>query len=361
VVTVNGTLPANTGTLTVCTGQSTMLANANTGGTWSTSNASTATVNSLTGLVSGINGGIVSISYRIGSTCFSVSQVTVNSNVALIGGTQTACIGTTTTLTYPLSGGTWSSATPAVATIDLNSGVVTGVGIGTSEITYTVAAGCFKTTIVTVTALPADITGTALLCQAATTALSNGSGTWSSSNTGIATVNFLGTVTGVSAGNANITFRASGTGCYVTREVTVNPLPVVVSASVCPAQTATLTATPSGGTWSISNPSVATINATTGELTGVIVFNSGVSIAIVTNTLATGCSKTAVVSVNPVPSVISGGITNICTGSTTTLSSSTTGAIWSSTNTGVATISPVGLVTGIGSGTSTISYTNSFG
>lgn len=361
VVTVNGPLSDNTGTLSVCTGQTTTLFNSTPGGTWSSSNNARAIVNLTTGVVSGINGGTVNISYRIGTTCFSVSQVTVNSNVAEIGGTKTACVGTTTTLTYPVSGGTWSSATPMIATVDVNTGLVTGVGIGTTEITYTIASGCLRTVIVTVTTLPAAITGTAILCQSSTSTLSSGSGTWSSSNTGIATVNSSGIVSGISAGNANITFYASGTGCYVTREVTINPTPVIATAAVCPTQTATLTATPSGGTWSISNPSVATVNTITGEMTGVIINTTSISHGYVTNTLPTGCSKTVIVTVNPIPSAITGGVRNICTGATTTLFSATAGGVWSSTNGGVASVSPVGLVTGLGSGTSTISYTNSFG
>jgi hypothetical protein len=53
-------------------------------------------------------------------------------------------------------------------------------------------------------------------------AVPNG-GTWSSSNTGIATVGTgTGLVTGVSAGTATISYRVTTTGCFTTRTLTVN-------------------------------------------------------------------------------------------------------------------------------------------
>eukprot|EP01036_Dinobryon_divergens_P031064 gene31064-biopygen24885 len=176
-VTVNA-LPASiTGTGVTCAGGGTT-ALTNVSGTWTSSNTGIATVNYL-GTVTGVTAGTFTATPSGGTwTSANPSVFSVDGS----SGAMTALIANYTSNSL-VSGGTWSSATPAVATIDLNSGVVTGVGIGTSEITYTVAA--------------------------ATTSLSNGSGTWSSSNTGIATVNFLGTVTGVSAGNANITFRAT--------------------------------------------------------------------------------------------------------------------------------------------------------
>ncbi len=51
-----------------------------------------------------------------------------------------------------------------------------------------------------------------------------------------------------------------------------------------------------------------------------------------------------------------GGTTTVTTGSATQLSNSTAGGVWSSSNTGVATISASGLVTGVSAGNTTISY-----
>ncbi len=48
-----------------------------------------------------------------------------------------------------------------------------------------------------------------------------GGGTWSSSNSGEATVDASGNVTGVSSGTPIITYTLPGTGCYITTPVTV--------------------------------------------------------------------------------------------------------------------------------------------
>ncbi len=73
-----------------------------------------------------------------------------------ITGTLTVCQGSTTQLTgsgTPKAPVAWTSASPAVATVD-NTGLVTGVSAGTSVITYTNSNNCSVTATVTVNALP---------------------------------------------------------------------------------------------------------------------------------------------------------------------------------------------------------------
>ncbi len=72
----------------------------------------------------------------------SSSNFTVNPlpTLAAITGSASVCIGSTTTLSNSTAGGTWSSASPARATINA-SGVVSGVSSGTSLITYTYTNG----------------------------------------------------------------------------------------------------------------------------------------------------------------------------------------------------------------------------
>ncbi len=52
-------------------------------------------------------------------------------------------------------------------------------------------------------------------------------GTWSSSNSAVATVTNGGVVTGVSGGTVTLTFTETSTGCQYTRTMTVNPRPVL--------------------------------------------------------------------------------------------------------------------------------------
>lgn len=89
------------------------------------------------------------------TTVNSQVTVTVNPLPADITGTMNVCAGSSVTLSSATSGGTWSSGTLSIATINAGSGVVTGVLAGTSVITYTLGTGCFVTKPVTVNALPA--------------------------------------------------------------------------------------------------------------------------------------------------------------------------------------------------------------
>jgi hypothetical protein len=72
-----------------------------------------------------------------------------------------------------------------VATIDPLLGIVTGVSTGAATISYILGTGCAAAITITINAAPAPISGTAALCKAGTTALSDAStgGVWSSSST----------------------------------------------------------------------------------------------------------------------------------------------------------------------------------
>jgi uncharacterized repeat protein (TIGR03803 family) len=79
--------------------------------------------------------------------------------------------------------------------------------------------------------------------------------------------------------------------------------------------------------------------------------------AIVTNGTCTATTPTVIMTVNPLPvvSAITGN-TSVCAGQMTTLTDATAGGVWSSDNTSVASIDASGIVTGVASGTATISY-----
>ncbi len=358
-LTVSGVVADNTGNASVCTGQTTTLSNAISGGTWSSSNNTVASVNFFTGVVSGVTAGTVNITYRLSSTCFAVTVVTVNSSSPNILGTASACVGSTTTLTYATTGGTWSSSNAAIATIDA-AGVVTGIATGVATISYFITPTCFKTRSVTIYAPPTATTGMSEVCVASSITLSNSGGTWSSSNTSLATVNSSGVVTGVNSGVVNINYRNSTSGCMVSKEVTVNTLPaVIVSSPLCPGGSITLSTTPTGGTWNSANPSVATINLSTGEVLAVATPSSA-SLATITYTSPSGCRRTHLVTVNPLPSAIFGNL-RVCVGGTSVLNSGTTVGVWSSSNPTVASISTTRVVTGNSSGIAVISYTNLLG
>jgi uncharacterized protein YjdB len=144
-----------------------------------------------------------------------------------------------------------------------------------------------------------------------------------------------------------------GTGCQVTRTITINvtPAPISGSTSLCIGNAATLSDATSGGSWASSNPAIVSVVSGTGFINGLAGGVSNISYS-----LSTGCYAMATVTVNALPGPISG-LSNVCIGQNTTLTDAGFG-IWSCSNTSIATIgSSSGIITGIASGTVTVTYT----
>lgn len=223
-------------------------------------------------------------------------NVTINPTPT-IGGILSVCVGGTTNLTGTPPGGTWSGGSPTTATIS-SAGVVTGINVGTTMVTYRSPAGCTQTAVITVytTAPP---TGSVPICQGYTLTLTGptSGGTWSSQDPTIATVGpTTGIVTGVSGGNTNITYDLGG-GCVTWKQVTINPTPAPITGTpeVCQYFATTLSDASAGGTWASSNTAVATINSS-----GVVNGLTGGTTTI-TYRLPTTCYITQVFTVHPKP------------------------------------------------------------
>src|SRR5205085_2488864 len=161
----------------------------------------------------------------------------------------------------------------AIASIGSSTGILSGVSGGAASITYTLpGTGCTTTTLTIVNSVPGAISGSTSVCAGSSLVISDptGGGTWSSSNTGVATVgSSTGVINGVAAGTATITFKLVSTGCMATRVETVNPLPSSISGAllVCLGSSSALTDASAGGTWSSSNTVIASIGSGTGVLT----------------------------------------------------------------------------------------------
>ncbi len=350
--------PANTGTTTVCVGQPVslpLLSNALVGGTWTSSNIAKAIISPTTGLIKGLATGTVTMTYSTGSGCFTTTVVTVTPAVSAITGVTQICPGTTTNLFNATPGGTWTSANTALATVNSATGVVSGLTSGTAMVTYNVNPGCYKTTNITMSTLITPIGGIDLLCQGSTTSLSSTptGGTWSSSNITVASVNSgNGLVGGINSGVATITYKLSS-GCFVTRQVTVNGPAATFTGvtNICPGTSNTISTSSSGGAWASSSPAIATINSTSGTVTGI----SG-GVATISYIISPTCYSTVKQTVNPSPAPI-GGPASVCAGAAVVMTSGPGGGSWSSSNTAMATVSATGSVTGLTLGTPTITYT----
>lgn len=282
-----------------------------------------------------------------------VMSVASYGTVGPITGGLAVCEGSQITLSDATSGGTWTTAAPGVATVDLLTGLVTGQSAGTARITYQLTPIDFTTAVVTVNPLPSPIGGILQTCTGMTTTLNSSpaGGTWTSGLPALASINAAtGVASGILPGNTNITYTLP-TGCKVTATLTVNETPFVFGSSiVCLGSPAVLNSTATGGLWTSSNPSKATVDPATGIVTGV-----ALGTAVITMSLPTGCYGTKTMTVNPATTPITGA-TDICNGSTTLLADPTTGGTWSSSNTSVAIISTGGSVVALSPGTTTITY-----
>ncbi len=303
--------------------------------------------------------------------------------VPAITGTTNVCVGSTTTLANTTSGGTWSSASTAVATINATTGVVSGVSAGTSLISYTVTAGGCTTTVtttVTVYAMPIvnAITGTLTVCPTANTQLADGTGggVWSSASTGIATVNSSsGLVTGVAPGTSIISYAVTINGCTTTvnSTVTVNQLNSVVLSSatnsdaqtVCvntPISTITYTTTgatgasfsglPTGitGNWSANTISITGTPSVSGSFPYTITLTGGCGTITTTGTI----DVTPINSIN-LSSAVGTDAQTVCINSAIAAITYTTTGATGATFSGL----PTGVTGGFSANTVTISGTSS--
>ncbi|MFM8494912.1 MAG: Ig-like domain-containing protein, partial [Planctomycetia bacterium] len=336
------------------------------------------------GIITTIGAGVVNITYTVTGTggCANASAtrsltITAPRTAGTLSGNQNLCVGSTDVFASTVTGGVWSSSNSAIATVNAATGLVTAVAPGTVSITYSVAAsgGCSgadatRSVVVSAAPISGTLSGNQTICVGSTSAFTSTivGGSWTSSNPAIASVNATtGLVTGVAAGTAIITYTVLGSGgctsATSTRTITVNagPNAGILSGiqSICADNTTTWTSTVSGGVWSSGNTAVATVNATSGVVTGV----SAGTATITYTVLGTGgcadatASRTITVTAAPIAGVLSGNQT-ICAGSSSPFSSSVGGGIWSSSNPAVATVNAsTGLVNGISGGTATITYT----
>ena len=322
---------------------------ATVGGTWSTADATISVGSS--GIVTGVSPGTGTITYTIPTGCSRTVTVSINPAPAPVTGTLSMCAGNSTTLSS--SPGSWSSGSAYIATVGVSSGVVTGIMAGTAMITLTAGVGCIATARVTVNPQPAGISGSSVVCAGLSIALSDATvgGAWSTTGTNISLTG-SGNVTGISAGSATITY-ALGSGCLVTHSVNVNPLPgpILGNMSVCTGGTTFLSDATAGGTsWASSTTSVATINPS-GSVTGVSLGTTKITYA-----LGTGCIATATVTVIALPSPVTGS-TPVCPGFSFALTDASGPAAWSSNNPAIAIVNAsTGIVTGISTGTTVITY-----
>mgnify|MGYP001184979322 CR=1 FL=1 len=349
-------LPLNT----ICSGNSVLLS-PNTGGVWSSSNPAIASVGSTNGLVSGLNPGKAVFNFVSQTTgCSAVTDsLTVFPNPDIHSDFSQLCVGGTTLL-YPSNSGIWTSLDPEIVFISGNLAI--GLSPGFVFLNYTDnATGCQNQLFLPVNdRATASFTDDNTICIGENTFLSPSTGgSWTTSNSSVATVNHEGMVTGIGQGTVFFTFTEFATGCNTlpTPLMTVHPNPIVSlngTESVCIGSSAQAVPV-SGGIWLSNQVSVAEIS-NSGVITAI---SSGFADFTFTDD-NTGCSAITdqVYVVENIQASIQGPSV-ICVGGTTTLIPST-GGTWTTSDSTIAIVSENGVITATGVGKVVFSYTETF-
>lgn len=346
----------------ICIGSTTQLYPIS-GGIWESSDSLIASVNNA-GLVTGINIGEASFVFTDAvSGCMAAldTSIEIYDKPAIgINGPTTICAGDTSYL-LPATGGYWQSTAPDIATVS-NDGVIIGVDGGEARFIYTEGvSGCISDTslLVNILARP-DVAfdGPAEVCVGESTQLSPAfGGIWTSLNPDLAEVTIDGEVNAISQGLAKFVYQEIG-GCesLPTDNLIIHAKPEITFAGttvLCPGQTSLIVPT-TGGTWTSTNPAVATID-NNGVITSV-----GFGVAnFYYEEASSGCVSqlSGDMHVYNAPFVVLTGSSHICVGATTSVSP-TIGGVWMSSNPTVATVNNAGVVTGISAGTVSLSFTN---
>ncbi len=323
-----------------------------------------------------------------------VTKVSLNKTSVTLYTTQTATLKATVSPSNATNKKVkWRSSNTSVATVS-SSGKITAKKAGTATITCTSEdntnrrATC-KVTVKTKvnvssvklnkTSLKMYTTQTATL--KATVSPSNASVKdvkWKSSNTSVATVSSSGKITAKKAGKVTITCTSKDNSkkkatCTVTVAKKVNVSSVKLSASAMTitngnSKRLTATVSPSNASvstvkWKTSNSKVATVTSA-GKVTAV-----GVGTATITCTSTDNANKKATCKVTVTPVKVSGLKLNrtsatvypkktVTLKATVSPSNADNKAVsWKSSSTKIATVSSSGVVTGVKSGTATITCT----
>jgi len=366
-VTVN-TLPhvdSILGSDFVCVGNTADLADSVLGGSWTSSNGN-AFISS-TGLIYGYSDGLDTITYTVTNICGETESqlvITVSPlpNAGLISGVSVLCIGSSSTLLDSVSGGLWSASN---GELNITGGVITGASTGLDTVYYSYSNACgtdITSKIIAVLSNPSvtTIAGSSTVCVGSTISLTDSllGGAWSTTNAN-AGVSSIGIVYGLSVGTDTVKYSATNScgSDSATTNVTVIGSPTVGNIiggnKLCVGSVITLSDSTPGGTWTTTN-NRATIDSV-GILTAVSTGLDTIEYSVA-NLCGMSVSTTSVL-VQSVPGAgeIMGRDT-VCMTGTISLTDTVSGGVWSCTN-GKATVSPDGVVTGVGYGRDTVQYT----
>lgn len=342
-------------------------------GVWSISNKAVATIDS-NGIITTIAPGTAVVTYTVSNGYCSNS---ITKNVAVralpqiqpITGDTAICTNGSAQLATATAGGTWYSS-DTIGRVS-NTGLVTGYGTkgGIMTVNYTFTDGyCYNTITkaIRIAALPeapvVSAKGNTTLCRTGDSVVLVSD---AANNQWKVTGNIIDGATGNTyiARNGGVYWveTANSYGCKsnsnpISISFTNPPAnsSITGTTKLCTGNTSQLANATSGGTWSISDKTVATIDST-GKVTA-----AATGTAVVTYTTHNSyCSTpvTATISVGTKPAIPAiTGNKQACINATTQLSNTLNGGTWNSSDNSIATISTTGVATALKAGSATITY-----
>lgn len=349
---------------------------------WTSSNTAIATVNN-SGLVTATGAlGATTITYNdnLGNSYAQNVYVSTYPTISSPSGNYLTCAGGVFQLNgslFPHPNTPWQSSNTAIATVD-NTGLVTGVSAGTCTITYMNLGGCTATRTITINPLLSPTIDCGSWANNSRTFSWNavsGATTYTivyTINSGSFVFGATGNVLAFTVNNVletdlvNLYVTPSGPvgSCFTTGVScqSVVPCPeagiLTGNQNICVGSTTSFTSTEIGGTWSSSNNAIATVNPTTGVITGVSAGTAIMTYTVVGIAPCPDAIATRMVTVNAQPEQPSlQGFQGICVGSWTIFTADPPGGTWSSSNNAVAMVDSTGFILGNSAGVCTISYT----
>jgi hypothetical protein len=291
--------------------------------------------------------------------------------------TNAPCYGSTGSVSFAISGGTgpfiFYLKNPSTGNVLNNStGTFTNIPAGVYLDSIVDANLQHVTGTVTISQpaqviLPAIMfTGGTTVCSGSALSLTDAvtGGVWSSSDVSLANVSSSGVVNfGSPAAATQVTIRYTVSGSssctsVVSVTFTVNTSlssgTIKGNTSVCVGNSIQLTNNVVGGIWSSSNNNVH-VDPANGMVTGKAAGSATISYTVGTGSCTVIATFLVTVEAVPTASAIQGN-NFIKKGSSTRLTDPANGGNWSCSNTNIASVSPVGVVKGIGIGNCTIYY-----
>src|SRR6185437_2842382 len=166
-------------------------------------------------------------------------------------------------------------------------------------VSYSMGVGCTVNKTVSVSPLPASITGPDVMCMGGTVNLHDATtgGSWGSSTPAITTVTTSGVVGGLSGGMGIISYTSPTTGCASVYPVSVIEVPAITGVhNICAwGDTMTIADALAGASWTSTLVTVS-------DSAMVLAYAPGT--ATITYTESHGCFVTATLTVNPLPAEI---------------------------------------------------------